>query len=59
MLKSLGARNQVFVDNLGAIKTSSNTFDFNSEEKEEAPQVQTLTREKHKPQKYSETDDNL
>lgn len=58
-VKSLGARNQIFINCLGAIKTSCGLFEFIGDEKEEIPQVQPLTREKHKTQKYSETDDSL
>lgn len=55
-IKSLGARNQCFLETLGALKVSTSIRVSEIKEEQKAP---VLSREKHKVQKYSETDDNL
>lgn len=56
-IKSIGARNMIYIDELGAIKIVSNvTF---KEEKREDGSHHILTREKEVKTKYSETKDSL
>lgn len=56
-IKSIGARNMIYIDELGAIKIVSNvTF---KEDKHEAGSHHVLTREKEVKTKYSETKDSL
>lgn len=56
-IKSIGARNMIYIDELGAIKIVSNvTF---KEEKHEEGSHHVLTREKEVKTKYSETKDSL
>lgn len=56
-IKSIGARNMIYIDELGAIKIVSNvTF---KEDKHEEGSHHVLTREKEVKTKYSETKDSL
>ena len=56
-IKSIGARNMIYIDELGAIKIVSNvTF---KDDKHEEGSHHVLTREKEVKTKYSETKDNL
>ncbi|MCI6357270.1 MAG: hypothetical protein MR766_01380 [Erysipelotrichaceae bacterium] len=56
-IKSIGARNMIYIDELGAIKIVSNvTF---KEDKHEAGSHHVLTRETEVKTKYSETKDSL
>lgn len=55
-IKSLGARNPSFIAALGALKINSSVR-INEVKEEQKPM--SLTRDKHKTQKYSEVEDNL
>lgn len=56
-IKSIGARNMIYIDELGAIKIVSNvTFKY---DKHEEGSHHVLTREKEVKTKYSETKDSL